>query len=462
MNNTMYHVVYFHHDLRIDDHPSLHAARQSNVPLLAIYLWNDMDSLSSFGLTKQSPLRKAFITQTLIELQQGLHALGIPFYVYPTREAFAHDPLWQSIRVHTLFASFHPGSEEKMMLNHVQQTLKPQSLQQFWNHSLLHPGDYPFLLDALPNRYTDARLRVEQKIVVRPCLPPLSPQAQPTLPPSTPLTSPTLQPIYPGGEKHAQSHLRHYFFESKAISHYKFTRNNMLHRLDSSKLSPYLAVGALSPRRIYWELKRYETTVEKNQSTYWLWFELLWRDYFFFVHVQERDQLFWKPSMPSTRVSPSQKEAYTHAILNAQTGYPLVDANLLELYQTGWMSNRGRQNVASFIVHSLHLDWRFGAALFEHHLLDYDASSNYGNWQYLAGVGHDPRERRVFNISLQAKKYDPKGTYVHHWLPALRRVQAPDIYQPWSMNELQQALTECIIGKDYPSPIVDDPSIQLR
>jgi deoxyribodipyrimidine photo-lyase len=154
--------------------------------------------------------------------------------------------------------------------------------------------------------------------------------------------------------------------------------------------------------------------------------------------------------------------SYVNAILNASTGYPLVDANLNELYQTGWMSNRGRQNVANFISKILRLDWRFGAALFEHYLIDYDVSSNYGNWQYLSGIGSDPREDRIFNVTLQAKKYDPSGEYLATWLPKLQHIPTPLRFQPWTMNGLQMGMYQCEIGKDYPQPIVMDSRVQLK
>jgi deoxyribodipyrimidine photo-lyase len=340
--------------------------------------------------------------------------------------------------------------------------LNVANLHVFWNQSLLHPEDYPFLMNGLPGRFTDARIRIELSSKVRPLLPSPLPQNKPDLPRASRLPSVSVSPIIQGGEHFGLTHLNHYFFETKAISTYKFTRNNMLKFLDSSKLSPYLATGALSPRMIYWELKRYEQTVEKNVSTYWLWFELLWRDYFYFLHIKEGDRFFSLSGSSSQTALWEKNATYVHAILHAKTGYPLVDANLIELYQTGWMSNRGRQNVASFISKSLHLDWRWGAALFEHYLLDYDVSSNYGNWQYIAGVGADPRDNRLFNVSLQLKKYDSKGTYIKHWLPVLQNVAVPELYQPWTMNALQQVMYQCSIGKDYPHPIIDEPSIQLR
>jgi deoxyribodipyrimidine photo-lyase len=110
----------------------------------------------------------------------------------------------------------------------------------------------------------------------------------------------------------------------------------------------------------------------------------------------------------------------------------------------------------------LRLDWRFGAALFEHYLLDYDVSSNYGNWQYISGVGVDPREDRVFNVSLQAKKYDPRGEYLSHWLPNLKKIPLPLRFEPWKMNGLEMAMYGCEIGKDYPQPMLMDRRVQLQ
>lgn len=156
------------------------------------------------------------------------------------------------------------------------------------------------------------------------------------------------------------------------------------------------------------------------------------------------------------------KQTYQDAILEAKTGYPLVDANLKELFQTGWMSNRGRQNVASFMAKILQLDWRFGAALFEHFLIDYDVSSNYGNWQYISGVGVDPREDRIFNVTLQAKKYDEKGEYIKHWLPNLASLPVPLLYQPWLINGLVMAMYKFEMVKDYPNPIIRDSRIELK
>jgi deoxyribodipyrimidine photo-lyase len=110
-----------------------------------------------------------------------------------------------------------------------------------------------------------------------------------------------------------------------------------------------------------------------------------------------------------------------------------------ELNQTGFMSNRGRQNVASYLVKDLRQDWRYGAAYFEQELIDYDVTSNWGNWAYVAGVGNDPRENRYFNILSQASRYDQNGEYVKHWIPELREVPNESVHAPWKLSDAEKS-----------------------
>jgi len=179
-------------------------------------------------------------------------------------------------------------------------------------------------------------------------------------------------------------------FGTSAVKKYKETRNGLIGTEYSTKFSPYLALGCLSPRKIYFELKKYEQEVIKNDSTYWVVFELLWRDYFRFVCWMEGRKVFfpggikgekirWAVDMEKFQKWKSKSEAGTNNMLvveiivtlygtlfaDGQTGVPFVDANMREMLQTGWMSNRGRQNVASFLVKDLNLDWRLGAEWFE-------------------------------------------------------------------------------------------------
>jgi deoxyribodipyrimidine photo-lyase len=182
---------------------------------------------------------------------------------------------------------------------------------------------------------------------------------------------------------------------------------------------------------VYEEVRRYERERVENESTYWLVFELLWRDFFRLTHLKYGDRLFLRDGLQRLPIEWGRDPAAVAAWCDGKTGYPIVDANMRELAATGYMSNRGRQIVASFFTKNLGLDWRIGAEWFEHQLLDYDVASNYGNWQYAAGVGNDGREFRLFNLRRQAEQYDPKGDYVRHWIPELRRLMGFSAHEPW-------------------------------
>jgi deoxyribodipyrimidine photo-lyase len=222
---------------------------------------------------------------------------------------------------------------------------------------------------------------------------------------------------FKGGETEGYKRLNNYFFETQAISTYKETRNGMIGENYSTKFSAWLALGCLSPREIYYELKKYEYQFSANESTYWLEFELLWRDYFRFMMKKYSNKFFQQAGIQAKN---DNLHKHNNDLLltwiNGQTGVDFIDANMIELKSTGFMSNRGRQNVASYLCNNLKLDWRYGAAYFEQQLIDYDVCSNWGNWAYLAGVGNDPRGNREFNIEKQAKDYDKSMAFRNLWL----------------------------------------------
>ena len=166
---------------------------------------------------------------------------------------------------------------------------------------------------------------------------------------------------------------------------------------------------------IYHEVKRYEQEVKKNISTYWLIFELIWRDFFRLVAMQHGSKIFMAEGIRQKPVEWSFDPEVFEKWRTGNTGDDFVDANMKELQLTGFMSNRGRQNVASYLAHDLKQDWRAGAAWFENRLIDYDVTSNWGNWMYVAGVGNDPRDRK-FNTQWQAEKYDKNRQYRKLWL----------------------------------------------
>ena len=222
-----------------------------------------------------------------------------------------------------------------------------------------------------------------------------------------------------GDENKALRHLNDYFSDLKAHS-YKKTRNNLEGWESSTKFSPWLSLGMLSPKQIWNSLINFEFYHKKSDSSYWIFFELLWREYFHFYAKFYKEKLFSFSGInnkkPLTSFYPQRFASWK----NSTTPYPLVNACMKELKETGYLSNRGRQLVASCLVNELSIDWRYGAAYFEEQLIDYDPAVNWGNWQYISGVGSDPRSNngigRHFNLEKQRQTYDPNMTYTFRWL----------------------------------------------
>ncbi|MFQ3306304.1 MAG: deoxyribodipyrimidine photo-lyase [Polaribacter sp.] len=218
-----------------------------------------------------------------------------------------------------------------------------------------------------------------------------------------------------GGETAALSRLENYFFETKKVGFYKKTRNGLIGTDYSTKFSPWLANGSLSAKTIYWKIKEYEAKFSANDSTYWVVFELIWRDYFKYISLKYNAKVFQLGGILEKDYQWGSNSQLINQWIHGETKDDFVNANMIELKETGFMSNRGRQNVASYFAKELLLDWRIGAAYFESMLLDYDVHSNYGNWMYVAGVGNDPRDRK-FNTQLQAERYDGHHKFRKIWL----------------------------------------------
>jgi deoxyribodipyrimidine photo-lyase len=290
---------------------------------------------------------------------------------------------------------------------------------------MYHPSDLPFSMKSIPEVFTKFRKIVEKEAEVR------LPLDAPTKI-SCPVISKDLlnaddlsfelksdkRSSLPelGGEPAALKHLNDYLFENQHLLHYKDTRNE-LHGCDfSSKLSQWLSLGCISPKFIFHEVKRFEKEVKANESTYWLIFELLWRDFFRFSfkkHPLDYFQLhgILGNSERNAKINPEVLASW----VNGETSNSFVNAAMKELKATGWTSNRMRQIVASYVIYDLEQDWRACAAYFESQLIDYDVSSNWGNWAYIAGVGNDPRAGRKFNNEKQEEQYDKDKCYQKLW-----------------------------------------------
>ncbi|MFO0708097.1 MAG: deoxyribodipyrimidine photo-lyase [Nitrospira sp.] len=229
----------------------------------------------------------------------------------------------------------------------------------------------------------------------------------------------------------------------------------------SSRLSPHFRFGTLSARTaIQSALGVLAKGGRVSRPDVLTWIdELIWREFFQQVLTafpRVADGAFRNSSVPPSREPGPEYDRLFEAWRTGRTGYPIVDAGMRQLNSTGWMHNRVRMIVASFLIKDLRLDWRSGERYFMHHLLDADLAANNGNWQWCAGTGTDAmRGYRIFNPVLQGKKFDPDGSYVRHYVPELARVPAARIHEPWMMSESEQACFGCRPGLDYPAPIID-------
>ncbi|CAN6177245.1 unnamed protein product [Urochloa humidicola] len=448
-------VVWFRNDLRIIDNEALVRAWAASEAVLPVFCVDPRvfeGSTHYFGFPKTGALRAQFLIESLGDLKQNLRKTGLDLLVRHGKPEEILPSIAKAVSAHTVYAHKETCSEELLVerlvrkgLEQVQITqggapgqkkpLNPR-LQLIWGATLYHIDDLPFTVNNLPDVYTQFRKAVESKSSVRNCstLPPsLGP------PPASGLDEiggwgaiPTLESLglsvtksekgmhFVGGESAALARVHEYFWKKDQLKVYKETRNGMLGPDYSTKFSPWLASGSLSPRYICEEVKRYEKQRVANDSTYWVLFELIWRDYFRLLSAKYGNSIFHLGGPRKVVSKWSQDQTLFESWREGRTGYPLIDANMTELSATGFMSNRGRQIVCSFLVRDMGINWRMGAEWFETCLLDYDPASNYGNWTYGAGVGNDPREDRYFSIPKQAKTYDPEGEYVAYWLPELR------------------------------------------
>jgi len=437
-NKDMSTLIYwFRNDLRLHDNPAFSQAAANASALLPVYCLGSASASHNgdarWGAMQSSVHRQRVLCDSLLDLHAQLQSLGSGLTVFAQAPADILPRLAHTLGVQTIhcesIAATHEQAEIAALVN------AGIDVVQTWQSSLLQPHQLPFALPELPAVFTVFRQTLEHHRC-RPDTPSPAVAALPSLPSqahgygTVDLTRhaqqlpqgiadarsslPYWQSGFAGGERAALAHLRRYF-ASDLPRHYKATRNGLRGVDFSSKLSGWLASGALSPRWVAAEIARYENRIGPNEGTPWLLQELLWRDYFRLLHLQHGAKLFrYRGLSGKTPVVHHTNATFTRWCLG-RTGEPLVDAAMHELLATGYLSNRLRQVVASYLVYELACDWRAGAAWFEAPLIDYDVYNNQGNWLYIAGKGCDPRGGRHFNVDKQADTYDPDGRYRSLW-----------------------------------------------
>ena len=410
-------LVWLTNQLRVKDNPLLCAAQKISNNLVVIHVLDDVFSENhQWNIPKMNDVRKSYLYQNLLVLQKNLHEYHINLHAYKGKsDKIISEFCIQNNITHLVYPK--EIAPEEIDINTKVRVAIPQNI------TCLEVED-GFLIptEKAPKKiavnFTQFRYLVEKNIPY---------PTENTIEKKTNEIYKSHQNfifwknisytnfVIPPGENEALKRLQFYWWESKNVSVYKQTRNGLLGDF-SSRLSAYLSVGNISVGEIYRTNLQFESEIEKNESTYWIVFELLWRDFFRFTHLQKGNSMFYKngfnnANLPILKMNKTKLNKW----IKGETKEDFVNAAMIELQQNGWISNRARQIVASYLINNLKVDYRLGAAYFEQTLIDYDVCSNQGNWLYLSGYGNDPRGRREFNIQLQQQNYDPNQKYTQYW-----------------------------------------------
>ena len=444
-------LVWFTRDLRVHDHPALRAALDRADRVVPVFCFDDR--LLS-GRNASGP-RTQFMLECLADLDDALGGILVIRRGPPERELPA---LAREAKAGELHFSADSGPFARRRIERVTGALAEAGVECFAHPGLHAVDDLDDLRTQAGKPYTvfspfhRTWLGAPRRDVLgRPrsfgALP--SGVRKGRLPSlaSLGLEQEVEDPL-PGGESAARDRLSR--FLGAGVREYS-DNHDALGRDKTSRLSPYLHFGCLSPREI-------ESRLPRGKGADAFRRQLCWRDFYHHVllnfpgnaHDEFQERYRGEPSWND------DEEAY-RAWCDGRTGYPLVDAGMRQLRREGWMHNRARLVVGSFLTKDLGIDWRAGERWFMRLLIDGDQANNNGNWQWIASVGVDPQPffRRIYNPARHMERFDPRGEYVRRYVPELRGVPDEYLREPWMMPDEVQRAAGCVIGEDYPEPIVD-------
>ncbi len=440
--------MWFRRDLRVDDQPALaEAAARGDV----VALWVADPHLLSAS-HHRSPVRLRFLRACLEALDAELRALGIPLVV---REG---DPA-----VVVPEAAVEAGAD----LVHVTEDVTPYARRRdLAVESALGDTGVRFRAVGGPWRVPPGDLpgskgygylvftpffRAWDQVPVANRIPPPDSLSGPSLASDGLGALPDGDPPIEAGPAAARARLEQ-FIRSGAVDRYAEGRD-LLADDGTSHLSADLRMGVLSPAQVGRAIGQGRGDTASRDA---FWRQLAWRD-FYGHHMARNPRVARAALKPAFRaIEWDDDPVLFEAWREGRTGFPLCDAGMRQMRATGWMHNRARMVAASVLVKDLLVDWRLGEAEFMRGLVDGDPANNNGGWQWTAGTGTDAAPYfRVFNPVLQARRFDPDGAYVRRWIPELAGVPDRFIHEPWKMDEQTQRDAGCMIGTDYPAPVVD-------
>ncbi len=465
--------MWFRRDLRVTDHPALDEAVQRGTPLLPLFILDPRLLRGRFA----SPNRTWFLLGSLRALSDALRERGSRLEV---RVGSAEDivpAVADEVRADRVFVSRDYTPYGRQRDRRVAERLEAAGRSMHRRPGLLvHEPEDVLTADGRPSRVFTPFHRRWAGLPLRPMVD--APERLPPIPdalarsgrgidPLTDVSHLGLDPptaeigeLLPPGEDAARDRLSSWLDAGAAggPTAYPVTRDRLADPAATSRLGADLRFGLLSPVEV---AARALATDGGSEGSRRFVSELAWRD--FYAHgLWHEPRLATEPFQRRYAGSawpgggPGDESEAIEAWRQGRTGYPIIDAPMRQLLATGFMPNRARMIVASFLAKDLLVDWRVGEAHFMRHLVDGDPASNLGGWQWAASVGTDAQPYfRVFNPVTQGRRFDPDGEYVRRWIPELAHVPASRVHAPWTMTPDQQRTAGCRIGHDYPAPIVD-------
>ncbi len=460
-------LVWFRRDLRLADHPALYAAAESGASIVPVYILDD----ETAGEWRLGGASRWWLAQSLRALDKSLVRLGSRLIL---RRGPADEVLRQLIfETGAKAVYFTRGYEpyQRLLEEELEKTL-PARRRRFGGHVLFEPDTLANASGEPYRVHTPFYKALQQREPPGAAL--LSPAALPApsrwprsdgladwgLEPTKPDWAGGLRETWTPGEMAAYARLR--LFIDKSVSSYRDERNRPGSN-STSRLSPYLAFGEISPRQVWHAVRAAGESAGASSLGEAYLREVAWRE--FSYHL-----LFHFPHLPGKAFKPEfgrfpfREDAHAlSAWQEGRTGYPIVDAGMRQLWRTGWMHNRVRMIVASFLIKHLLLPWQAGEAWFWDTLVDADLANNSASWQWVAGSGADAAPYfRIFNPVLQGEKFDPQGDYVRSFCPELARLPDALIHKPWEADEGLLATLGVKLGETYPKPIVDHAEARRR
>jgi deoxyribodipyrimidine photo-lyase len=431
-------LVWFRNDLRIHDNEILLEAVRKADKVLPVYCFDPFyfkQNLS--GHPKTGNIRARFLLESVANLRKNLQGIGGELIIRLGNPAEILPQIAEAYQVNEVYHHREVAHEETEISEQVETALWKikLNLKHFIGHTLYHKEDLPFPIKDIPDSFAVFKKKVERDSTVRQCV--ATPESI-TVPEITdagdiptlkmlgldePVDDPRATDRFTGGEDEALNQLKTFFINN---SHTIIGKKN--NTINLSKLSPWIALGCISLRQVYWEIIKQQ----QLNNTYYpgMLLDLLWRDYFRFMFKKHGQKFI---AIKSQSDDNSENVLNSNALFesweNGETGVPIVDAIMHELNATGYISNCSRQIAAGFLIKELNVDWKKGAAYFEEKLIDYSPASNWGNWAFIAGV-NDARESRYTIAALPGTGETAKSDYIDTWLPALKG----DDYQAYAIK----------------------------